>query len=119
VPGHSDVKLVEFAMLYVMRRLARRGIEVLHWRGTMMHAKCAVVDAVWSTIGSYNFDAQSRFNNLECTVEILDPDIGQALVAEHDGNRSSCDPFDEASWRRLPWWRKAFAWIGYRLRRFL
>ena len=119
VPGHSDVKLVEFAMLYVMRRLARRGIEVLHWRGTMMHAKCAVVDAVWSTIGSYNFDAQSRFNNLECTVEILDATIGEALVAEHEGDRPHCDPFDEAVWRRLSWWRKAFAWVGYRLRRFL
>jgi cardiolipin synthase len=119
VPGHSDVKLIEFAMLYVLRRLARGGVEVLKWRGAMMHAKCAVVDGVWSTIGSYNFDAQSRFNNLECTVEILDPAVGQALVAEHEGDRPNCDPYDEAVWLRLSWWRKALSWIGYRLRRFL
>ena len=54
------------------RRLARRGVKISLWRGVMMHAKTATVDEAWSTIGSYNFDAQSRFNNLEVTVEILD-----------------------------------------------
>ena len=119
VPGHSDVRLVEWASLYVLRRLARRGIEILRWRGAMMHAKSAVVDATWSTIGSYNFDAQSRFNNLECTIEILDTTVGAALVAEFEGDRSNCEPFDEAAWQRLPWWRKAFAWMSFRLRRIL
>jgi cardiolipin synthase len=119
VPGHSDVKLVEWASLYVLRRLARRGVEILRWRGPMMHAKTAVVDALWSTIGTYNFDAQSRFNNLECTVEILDGQVGETLVAEYDGDRPNCEPYDESTWRALPWWKRAFAWIAYRLRRFL
>src|SRR5579872_1250002 len=71
VPGRSDVKLAQWAAQYVLRRLARRGVRIFLWRGVMMHAKTATVDGVWSTIGSYNFDAQSRFNNLEVTVEIL------------------------------------------------
>ena len=79
VPGRSDVRLIEWASLYVLRRLAQRGVKILRWRGVMMHAKTAIVDAMWSTIGSYNFDSQSRFNNLEVTVEILDPAIGAAL----------------------------------------
>jgi cardiolipin synthase len=119
VPGHSDVRMIEYASDYVLRRLAKRGVEILHWQGPMMHAKTAVVDGVWSTIGSYNFDAQSRWHNLEATLEILDPAIGEALVAEYDRDRQSCQPYDEAAWRRLPWWRKALAWLGYRLRRFL
>jgi cardiolipin synthase len=119
VPGHSDIKMIEYASDYVLRRLARRGVEILHWQGPMMHAKTAVVDGVWSTIGSYNFDAQSRWHNLELTLEILDPTIGGALIAEYERDRGSCVPYDEAAWRRLPWWRKAFAWMCYRLRRFL
>jgi len=119
VPGHSDVRMVEYASDYVMRRLAARGVEILHWQGPMMHAKTAVVDGVWSTIGTYNFDAQSRLHNLEVTLEILDPAVAGALVAEYEGDRASCVPYDEAAWRRLPWWRKALAWLGYRLRRFL
>ena len=119
VPGHSDIRLVGWATLYLMRTLARRGIRFFLWNGPMMHAKTAVVDGTWSTIGSYNFDAQSRFNNLEATVEILDPRVGAELVAEFDGDLPLCVPFDTAAWTKLPWWRKAFAWLAFRLRRFL
>jgi cardiolipin synthase A/B len=119
VPGESDVKLVEWAALYVLRRLARRGVKILHWRGAMMHAKTAVVDTVWSTIGSYNFDAQSRFNNLEVNVEILDPEVARTLVATFERDMAHAVPYGEQAWRRLPWWRKALAWIGYRVRRLL
>jgi cardiolipin synthase len=119
VPGHSDVRLIEWASLYVLRRLASRGVKILRWRGPMMHAKTAVVDASWSTIGSYNFDAQSRFNNLEVCVEILDPAIGQQMLAEFEHDIANCDPYDEAVWQQLPWWRKAFSWLAFRFRRFL
>ena len=85
----------------------------------MLHAKTATVDAVWSTIGSYNFDSQSRFNNLEVTVEILDPAVGERLLTVFDSNVPNCTPYDESTWKALPWWRKGFAWIGYRLRRYL
>ena len=119
IPGHSDVKLVQWATLYVMRRLARRGVRIFLWRGAMMHAKTAAVDALWSTIGSYNFDAQSRFNNLEVTVEILDPTTGQSLAASFERDIANADPFDERAWLHMPWWRKALAYIAYRLRRFL
>lgn len=119
VPGHSDVLLLEWAGLYVMRRLARQGVRMLRWRGAMLHAKTAVVDATWSTIGSYNLDAQSRFNNLEVTLEVLNPEVGGALVSVFERDVERCEPFDEAVWGRLPWWRKLLAWLAYRARRWL
>ena len=119
VPGRSDVRIIEWASLYVLRRLVRRGIKIWRWRGAMMHAKTATVDAAWSTVGSYNFDAQSRFNNLEVTVEILDPNVGEALVKVFDRDVVNCDRYDEAVWLALPWWKKALSWLMYRLRRLL
>ena len=119
VPGHSDVRIIEWASLYVLRNLARRGIKIWRWRGAMMHAKTATVDAVWSTIGSYNFDSQSRFNNLEVTIEILDPAVGEALVKEFNADMPNCTPYDEAAWQGLPWWKKSLAWLAFRVRRFL
>jgi cardiolipin synthase A/B len=119
VPGRSDVPLAAWAGLYVLRRLARRGLKIFLWRGVMMHAKTATVDALWSTIGSYNFDAQSRFNNLEVTLEILDPATGQTLAQNFERDITNADPFDEQAWLHLAWWRKALAWFSYRLRRFL
>ncbi len=119
VPGRSDVRLIEWASLYVLKNLARRGIKIWRWRGVMMHAKTATIDGVWSTIGSYNFDSQSRFNNLEVTVEILDPEVGEELVKVFDTDVPNCEPYDLAAWKQLPWWTKTMAWLGYRLRRFL
>jgi cardiolipin synthase len=119
VPGRSDVKLIEWASLYALRHLARHGVKIWRWRGVMMHAKTAVVDAVWSTIGSYNFDSQSRFNNLEVSVEILDPAVGEKLMTVFDTDLPNCEAYDEAVWKQLPFWRKGFAWLAYRLRRFL
>jgi cardiolipin synthase len=119
VPGKNDVQLVAWASLYVMRVLARRGVKILRWPGPMMHAKTAVVDGTWSTIGSYNFDAQSRFNNLEVTVEILDDDVAGELVRQFDADAPHCTPYDESAWLRQPWWRKALAWLAFRIRRFL
>ena len=119
IPGHSDVRLLEWAGIYVARKLALRGVKILRWRGPMMHAKTAVVDALWSTIGSYNFDAQSRFSNLEVNVEILDTKTSEALVASFEQDAAVCDPFDDQAWHRLSWWRRALAWFGYRFRRWL
>ncbi len=119
VPGHSDVRVIEWASMYVLRGLARNGVKILRWRGPMMHAKTATVDTTWSTIGSYNFDAQSRFSNLEVTVEILDPATSQELASNFEQDVANCDLFSEETWRRLAWWRKALAWVSYRLRRFL
>jgi cardiolipin synthase A/B len=119
VPGHSDVRVIAWAGLYILRKLARHGVRVFRWRGVMMHAKTAVVDATWSTIGSYNFDAMSRFYNLESTVEILDPDVGKIMVANFERDVANCDPYDDTAWAQLPWWKKALAWLSYRLRRWL
>jgi cardiolipin synthase len=119
VPGDSDIKLIQWATLYVLRHLARRGVRIYLWRGVMMHAKTATVDALWSTIGSYNFDAQSRFNNLEVTIEILDPTTGATLAASFERDMANAEPFDERAWLHMPWWRKALAYLAYRLRRFL
>ena len=119
VPGNSDVKTVEYAGLYVYRRLARHGVRILRWKGVMLHAKTAVIDAVWSTVGSYNFDARSLFYNLEVVVELLDAGFGELMERQFEVDVAHTEPFDERAWLRLPWWKKALAYLAFQLRRWL
>lgn len=119
VPGSSDVRLVEWAGLYVYRRITKAGVRVLRWRGAMMHAKTAVIDGVWGTIGSYNLDARSLRYNLEITVEMIDPHVGAEATRRFRQDEALCTPFTEEVWRALPWWRRALAWMAYRLRGWL
>jgi cardiolipin synthase A/B len=119
VPGRSDVRLVELASLMVFRSLAKAGVSIQRWRGVMLHAKTAVIDAVWATIGSYNLDNISLFYNLEDTIEVLDAELGAAMVRQFEVDARNSDPFDETTWQKLPWWKKLGAWLAYQFRRWL
>jgi cardiolipin synthase A/B len=119
VPARSDVKAIEFASLYLLARLARRGIRIFRWKGAMMHAKAAVVDRVWSIVGSYNFDARSLFYNLEVAVEALDAGFGEVVALQLRNDEALSERFDERSWTALAWWRKALAWAAFQVRRWL
>jgi len=119
VPALSDVKAIEYAGLYVYRQLAKWGIKIYRWRGAMNHAKVAVVDGVWSIVGSYNFDARSLFYNLEAAVAALDRSFGETMAAQFARDLEHSDEFDERTWTTLPWWRKALAWTAFQVRRWL
>jgi cardiolipin synthase A/B len=119
VPSRSDVKTVEYAALYGYRRLVRHGIQILQWTGAMLHSKTAVVDGVWSAIGTYNFDARSFFYNLEVVAEVLDAELGQAMEAQFARTAAVSVPFDEAAWLALPWWKRAAAWLAFQIRDWL
>jgi cardiolipin synthase A/B len=119
VPGRSDVRMVEWAGHYIHRWMARAGVRILLWPDVMMHAKTAVIDGVWSTIGSYNLDARSLRYNLEITVEILDEQVGGELTRQFLHDELGCERYDDRSWQAMPWWQRARAWVAYRFRRWL
>jgi cardiolipin synthase A/B len=119
VPNRSDVRTIQYAGMYVYRRMVKAGIKILRWRGLMNHAKVGVVDGVWSIIGSYNLDARSLFYNLEVAVEALDRTFGAIMVEQFRTDEANADVFDERAWTALPWWRKALAWLAFQARGWL
>ena len=47
------------------------------------------------------------------------PEVGTAMETQFARDVALCDALDEASWKNQPFWRKALAWLAYRVRRFL
>jgi cardiolipin synthase len=119
VPGRNDIQTVHYAGLYLYRQLTARGIKVLGWRGPMMHAKTAVIDGVWTCVGSYNLDSISLRYNLEVVVEVIDDQIGAEMERQFTADRAATDAFDPQSWSRLPWWRRALAWLAFQVHSWL
>ena len=119
VPGRNDVQAVRYAGLYAYRRLIARGIKIYRWRGPMMHAKSAVVDGVWSCIGSYNLDSRSLRYNLEVVVEIIDDQFGAIMERQFADDLPRCESYELSSWTELPWWRRLLAWMAFRIRNWL
>ena len=117
--ANSDVKLVQFASESLYTRLLRGGVHVHLWPETNMHAKTAVIDNVWSAVGSYNLDYVSLFHNLEVVVAMLDEPFGQVMKEMFHKDRSYCHQVSLPRWRKRTLGRKILSWICYRFRRWL
>jgi cardiolipin synthase len=84
-----------------------------------MHAKTAVVDGVWSVIGSYNLDSVSLFKNNESVIECIGSGFGTWMNDQFARDRKRCDRMRLSEWKRRPAWRRIVEWLAYRMRRWL
>jgi cardiolipin synthase len=103
VPGeYTDVPLVRQASRMHYELLLRRGIRIFEYQPTMMHAKTMVVDGVWSTIGSSNFDDRSFRLNDEVNVNVHDVEIAQQMEAMFFEDLAHSNEITLRHWFRRP-----------------
>lgn len=79
LPGESDIPFVKFASRYLYKRYMKKGIRIYEYAESVLHAKTAVIDSVWSTVGSSNLDRRSFRKNLELNAVILDQGFGEKM----------------------------------------
>jgi len=60
-------------------KLLAAGVKVVEYHKTQLHAKVAVIDDDWATVGSSNVDGLSLFLNQEANVVIKDAAFAQSL----------------------------------------
>ena len=78
----SDVVLYTKAVKYLYGRLLKKGIKIYEYPPTIMHAKVAVMDNQWCTIGSYNLNDLSDLLSIELNVEVADPFVVEPFQKE-------------------------------------
>lgn len=71
VPGITDSIFTLHAQRHYYSRMLKSGIKVYEHDSSLLHAKTAVIDKVWSTVGSTNLDYLSLLNNDEVNAVIL------------------------------------------------
>jgi cardiolipin synthase len=71
LPGVTDSSLVLHAQRYNYAALLKAGVKIYEHDTSLLHAKTAVIDSVWSTVGSTNMDFLSLLNNDEVNAIIL------------------------------------------------
>lgn len=77
--GEPDMVYAKKASCMLYAQLLQAGIEIHEYYRRPLHAKVAVVDDEWSTVGSSNLDPLSLALNLEANVIIRDPTFNRAL----------------------------------------
>jgi cardiolipin synthase len=129
VAAATDVKLVLYATRGLYPKLLNAGVEVYEWQGTsaahvslqprVLHAKTAVVDGRWTTIGSSNLDPLSLRQNLEVNAIIVDPPFARAVERMFEEDLHSCTPVTRQIVKSWGWLARLLSFIAFRVRHWL
>ena len=100
-------------------KLLAAGVEIYEYHASVLHAKVAVVDGHWATVGSSNLDPFSLLLAREANVVVRDPAFAQDLQASlseaMDTGASRVDPHAFAN---RPWWQQLVDWGASLVLRF-
>jgi cardiolipin synthase len=107
VPGVvTDSPAVRRASRSTWGELLRAGVEIYEYQPTFFHCKVMVVDDLWVTLGSSNFDDRSFSVNDEANLNVHDRAfaVEQARIFEEDLRSSRRVTYEQ--WRERPWTEK-------------
>jgi cardiolipin synthase len=102
VPSTTDSSLVFHAGRAHYDVLLRAGVKIYERRQALLHAKTALIDGVWATVGSTNLDWRSFLHNQELTAVILGAEFGAKMRAAFDRDLAASDPITLEAWERRP-----------------
>jgi cardiolipin synthase len=95
----TDAKSVKHASRAAYDQLLSLGIELYEFQPTMMHTKVLVVDGVWSTFGSANFDNRSFELNEELNIAVVNRDLGTRFLQDFQQDLQKSQRLDLDTWR--------------------
>ncbi len=113
VQGHTDHPFFQLAARALYREFLAAGVEIAEYHASELHAKVAVVDGHWATVGSSNIDPFSLLLAREANVLVDDPAFAQDLRARLDAACAGAEKLDPAAWQRRPWWRRQLSEAAY------
>jgi cardiolipin synthase len=112
LPGVSDHGLIRYAGQGFYDQLLKAGVKISELQVAVLHAKTAVIDGAWSTIGSANIDRRSFLHNYELNVVVLDPAFGQAMESAFNEDLRDSKPVTLEQWKHRPWTDRIREWAA-------
>jgi cardiolipin synthase A/B len=102
LPSRSDSTMALTAGRSHYSDLLEAGAKIYEAHDVILHAKAAVIDGVWSSIGSSNFDRRSVLFNDEVDVVILGRKTAALMEAMFDDDFAKADQIDLRTWEARP-----------------
>jgi cardiolipin synthase len=102
LPSQSDSPPAFHAGRSHYAQLLEAGVKIYERRGALLHVKTAIVDGVWSCVGSSNLDWRSALDNDEINAVIVGREFAQQMQAAYARDIAASDVIDIESWNRRP-----------------
>ncbi len=100
LPSKSDCVPALYAGHFHYSQLLRSGVKLYERHSAVLHAKTAVIDGVWSSVGSTNMDLWSFLRNDEVNAVILGPDFAGQMEAMFQRDLDDCEAISMEKWER-------------------
>ncbi len=81
LPGPTDAALVRWAGQARYPTLVEAGVRIFERQDALLHAKTAVIDGHWLSVGTANLDYRSFLHNDELSIIVIDRRLGQEMEA--------------------------------------
>ena len=116
LPGESDSRFTYTASRSHYGELLLGGVQIFEYKAALMHAKTIVVDGVWSTIGTTNFDNRSFALNQEINITVYDASLARRLEEIFDDDLKHSEAITYDQWRSRGIFERLFELFAFPLR---
>ena len=113
VQGHTDHRFFQTAARALYGDLLAAGITVHEHHASELHAKVAVVDGEWATVGSSNIDPLSLLMAREANIVVHDAGFAGELRAALADALDAAPRLDPHHWQHRPWFKRILSWVAY------
>lgn len=118
--GQVEYRLQHYATLALYDEMLKSGVEIYEYQASFLHAKVAVVDGEWATVGSSNIDPFSLWLAREANLVVQDSgfagELRGSLLREM---QHAARPVIELEWHARSLWGRIFLRGSYALVRLL
>ena len=118
--GRVEYLLLHYASKALYDALLGAGIHIFEYHLSFLHAKVAVIDGKWATVGSSNIDPFSLLLAREANIVVRDEGFAAGLRASLE--TAICGGAKELKredWQRKPWLQRLASWMAYNLVRVM
>jgi cardiolipin synthase len=112
LPGFSDFWAPVYAGRSHYEELLGAGVRIYEWHEALMHAKTAVIDSAWSSIGSTNLDWRSFVHNYEDNLVVHDAGFAREMERRFREDIAAAEELDAQAWRRRGLAEKFKEWFA-------
>ena len=108
---HNDVPVTKVAGRSSFGPLLAGGVKMFEYQPTMFHPKTMVVDGIFSTVGSANFDDRSFHLNEEINLFVYDAEFGGLMKERYQRDLLRCRPYTTAMWKARSLAKRLTEWL--------
>jgi cardiolipin synthase len=118
--GQIEYLLLYYATRALYGRFLEAGVEIFEYHGSYLHAKVAVVDCCWATVGSSNIDPFSLLLAREANVLVDDAGFaGELRRSLEIAIEQRSQPMQQKHWDDEPLLQRFATWVSYGIARVL